>query len=59
MILYHKSQHKNMSPFSSLPLLHTMCNVTRIVNEYSNYMCQCVSRERQKLDNSQLKMNEY
>ena len=34
------------------------CNVTGTIKEYSNYMCQCVSRERWELDNSQLKMNE-
>ena len=33
------------------------CKVTRIIKEYFNYMCQCVSKERGELDNSQLKMN--
>ena len=28
------------------------CNVPWNIDEYSNYMCQCVSRERWELDNS-------
>ena len=33
-------------------LLEQFCNVSRNIDEYSNYMCQCVSIRRWELDNS-------
>jgi hypothetical protein len=33
------------------------CNITINIDEYVNYMCQCVNREEYELYNSQLKMD--
>ena len=42
----HPQQELKMPHFLKLGRALRICNVTRNINEYPNYMCQCVSKER-------------